>query len=224
MKREVEREKNLPAFSIDVGELEILWHRMVALFENPETIHSHIHIKLLNETLKFNDIEDLKQHSNLKGNITKFSVLLFQNARQISIQSISFFEPQAVVRATAETEAWCAGAIETIYSFLRSHKVWYHWFVAAPIGWFLILLFNVPAVVMLVLPKESTVDKASVMAWLFAIIALTILFISRRKLFPPAIIRITEEESFIRRNSAELSLIIALLSAALTLVGWYLGK
>lgn len=224
MKREVERERKIPAFSIGIGELEVLWGRLTALFENHEKIYSSIDIQLPSETLEFSNIEELKQYSNLKGEIRKFSLTLSRSGRRISIRSSGFFEPQAVVRTTAETEAWCAGAIETAYSFLQSHKVWYHWFVSAPIGWILIFLANIPTAAVLLLPKGSTIDKIAYIAWLATLIALGILYVFRGKLFPAAVLRITDEESFIRRHSAELSLVIALLSAVLTVVGWYLGK
>ncbi len=140
MKREVERERKIPAFSIGIGELEVLWGRAVALFEDTEKVYGLIDITLPTEKLEFKDIEELKQYSNLKGRITKFSLWLSQKGRRVSIRSSHLFYSQAIVSATGETEAWCAGAIETVYSFLQSYKVWYHWLVSAPIGWVLILL------------------------------------------------------------------------------------
>jgi hypothetical protein len=123
-----------------------------------------------------------------------------------------------------ETEAWCAGAIETVYSFLRSYKVWYYPLVSAPIGWILIFLLNIPTVAQLFLPKVASIHSTAFIGWVATLIALAFLFAFRGKLFPAAALRITEEENFIRRHSAELGLIIALLSAVLTVVGWFLGK
>lgn len=216
MKREVERERKIPAFSIGIAELEVLWGRLLALFENGVKIYSSIDVRLPRETLEFSDIEELKQYPNLKGKIRDFSLTLSHKGRRISIRSSGFFQAQAVVRTTAETEAWCAGAIETTYSFLQSHKVWYHWFVSAPIGWILIFLANIPTAVALILPKGSTINKTAYIGWLATLVALGILYVFRKKLFPAAAIHITDEEGFVRRHSAELSLIIALLSAVLT--------
>lgn len=60
--------------------------------------------------------------------------------------------------------------------------------------------------------------------WLVTLSALAFLYAFRAKLFPGAVLRITEEEGFIRRHSAELSLIIALLSAVATIFGWFLSR
>jgi hypothetical protein len=225
MKREVERKRKIPAFSIGIGELEVLWGRAVALFDDTEKVHGRIEITLPTEKLLFKDIEELKQYSNLKGRITKFSLLLYQGDRDVYIRSGDPSSSQAIVSATGEAEAWCAGAIETVYSFLQSYKVWYHRFVAAPIGWVLILLFNIPPTIgMLFLLKGTTIDRTAFLGWLAALIALAFLYVLREKLFPAAALRITEEESYIHRHSAELGLIIALLSAVLSAVGWFLGK
>lgn len=223
MKREVERERKISAFSIEVGELEALWWRLVALFENPENVYGSIDIALPTEKLEFKDIEELKQYPGLKGKVTNFSLWLSKDGRRVFIRSSSRFNSQAVVRATGETEAWCAGAIETVHSFLQSYKVWYHWFVSAPIGWILILLANIPSIAMLVLPKDA-IGKTVFIGWLATLITLAFLYVFRGKLFPAAALRITDEESFVRRHSAELGLIIALLSAVLTVVGWFLKR
>jgi len=89
MKREVERERKIPAFSIGVGELEVLWGRMVALFDNAEEVYGSIAITLPSEKLEFRNIEEFKQYPNLKGRITDFSVWLSQSHsdRRVYIRS-----------------------------------------------------------------------------------------------------------------------------------------
>lgn len=224
MKREVERERTLPAFSIDLGELEALWIRLTGLFEKTDKIYSSIELKLPNETLRFDNIHELKQYPYLKGRIREFSLMLSHNDRQVWIRSHRIVNPQAVVTARAETEAWCAGATETAYSFLQSYRVWFHWFVSAPIGWILLSLANAPGLLRLAFPHSFAPNTTFYAAWLVTLLALGILYGFRRKLFPAVTLRITEEESFIRRHSAELSLVVALISAALTALGLYLGK
>lgn len=110
MKREVNREKRLPAFSIGIDELEILWGRLTALFDGSETIYCSIKISLPSEEIEFNTIEELRRYPQLKGKLTKFSLWLSQfNTRHISIRSSSFLNSQAEVSVSADNEAWCAG-------------------------------------------------------------------------------------------------------------------
>ncbi|PIX55662.1 MAG: hypothetical protein COZ50_01565 [Zetaproteobacteria bacterium CG_4_10_14_3_um_filter_54_28] len=222
MKREVERTRKIPAFSIEIGELEALWQRLVALFENSGDVYGSINIEFPKEKLEFKDVEELRQYPDLKGKVTNFSLWLSKDGRRVSIRSSSLFNPQAVVSATAESEAWCAGALETVHSFLKSYKVWYHWFVSVPLGWVLFIFANIPSIAMLARPKDS-IDKIVLIGWLAAMIALVFLYVFKGKLFPASVLRITDEESFVRRHSAELGLIIALTSAVLTVVGWFLG-
>lgn len=219
MKREVERERKLPAFSIDIGELETLLDRLVSLFDKDENIYSSIDIILPTEKLEFKNVEELKQYRGLKGSISKFSIWVSSGAgRRVSIRKSGILASQAEVSATGESEAWCAGAVETVYSFFQSYKLWYRWFVSAPLGWALFILINIPNLAMILLPKGA-IGKPALIGWLATVATLSFLYIFKGKLFPSATIRITKEESFIRRNSAELGLAIALLSVILTVVG-----
>jgi hypothetical protein len=170
MKRDIERRKALPAFSIGIGELEVLWTRLVALFDNPEKVHGAINIKLPSETLKFESFEELKQYTQLRGRIANFTIYINQGPRRIWIASRSeyFFSSPTAVEATAENEAWCASAVDTAYSFLQLHRVWYHWIVSAPLGWILLLLMNLITIKNLFLPNEivSTNSFPLVASWL----------------------------------------------------------
>lgn len=224
MKREVRRERALPAFSIGIGELEVLWGRLVAQFDSPENVYARIEITLPSESLEFNSIEELKQYSVLKGRITKFRLWFSQGSRHVSIRSNSLFGSRPEVSANAETEAWCAGTIETVYSFIQSNRLWYHWFVSAPIGWIFLIFANIPNIASLFLPKGQSLDKPVFAGWLAIIITLGILYFARVRLLPSAVLLVTREEGFVRRNAAELSLLVAIVSAVLTVVGWFFGK
>lgn len=225
MKREVKREKRLPAFSIGIDELGILWTRLIALFDDSQEIYSTIKISLPSEELEFDTIEELKQYPQLKGKITKFSLRLSQiGTRNISIRSNSFLNSQSEVSACADNEAWCAGAIETTFSFLQAHKLWYHWFVAAPIGWLLMVLGNAPTIAGLLLPKGEVIDRFLYAGWLAITLSIAIPYFGKSKFLPASVIRITDEEGFIRKHGIELSLFIAVVSAVLTVIGWFVGS
>ncbi|MFZ1546775.1 MAG: hypothetical protein WAT12_06700 [Candidatus Nitrotoga sp.] len=135
MKREVERKQQLPAYSLTIAELEVLIERLRALFTEPENVRYSIDIELKSEKLTFDSIGELKAYAPLKGRVTEFYVRLYHSPRSIRISTIGMpFDRRSSVSADGESEAWCAGAIETVQSFVQSHKLWYHWFVSAPIG------------------------------------------------------------------------------------------
>ena len=224
MKREVNRKKALPAFAIGIGELELLWGRLLALFEKPEDVYGSIDIALPSENLEFKSIDELKEYSELRGRVTKFELRLSQGGRRVSIRSSSFLGSRPEVSASADTEAWCAGAIETVYSFARANRLWYSWFVSAPIGWMFFVFANIPTVASLFLPKGQSLDKPVFGTWLSITIALGIVYLARSKLLPSSILVVTREEGFFRRHVGELSLVVAIISAVLTVVGWFFGR
>lgn len=224
MKREVERRRKLPAFSIEIDDLEVLWSRLLPLFDSSKTVHSTIKISLLSETLEFTSVEELKNYAQLRGRITKFSHWISQTDQHISINTLWGFASLAEVHATGKTEAWCAGATETVYSFLQSHRVWYHWISSAPTGWMYFAVCFAPIIAELLLPKETVLPRPLLVAWIVALAPLMLLFFFKQKLFPPAIILATVQEGFFRRYSAELSLLMAFISILIGVIGWLWGK
>ena len=226
MKREVKRSKNLQAFIIGIGELEILIGRLLVLFEIPEKVYISIDVTLPTEKLDFKNIDEMKQYAQLRGRITEFSLHLSQNERRVFIRSgrAGLFHYPAEVDAKAETEAWCAGVVETVCSFLQTYRVWYYWFVSAPIGWMLWMATFLPSFGFLFFQKGKIVDMPIVTAWLVTMATLVTLYFAKGWLLPSAILRITEDENFIRRHAAELSLLVALISVILTIAGWFIGK
>ncbi len=224
MKREITRTKRLPAFLIDIDEFGVLWDRLSTLFDSSERIYCNIEIKLLLETLEFDNFEELKQYAHLKGRITKFSFRMSQNERRVSVRTSSITNSLADVTVYAETEAWCAGAIEIVYSFIKSHQLWYNWFFSAPIGWILYLFTFIPSMIMIVLPKNVSLNKSVVIAWISITVTLAILYFFRGKLLSSAVIQISEEEGFFKKNAAELSLLMALIAIVLNIIGLFVPK
>lgn len=222
MRREVERTKKMPSFSITVGELEELWNRLTSLWESDLTYCS-LDIELASEWLEFSSISELRDYANMPDRITKFSMSFSGDGNRISMRSGVLNDTNIIVRATSDSEAWCAGAIETIYSYLNTYKKWYSWFNVAPIGWFLFFFGNIPNIAWVILPKDA-LSTTAIVAWLAALITIGILYVFRGKLFPGSILQVRESEGFIRKNSAELSLAIALLSLIATILGWFVAN
>ncbi len=224
MKREVSREKKLPAFSLGVGDLEALWGRLTTLFENPEDTFASLEITLPAEKLEFKSVEELREYSGLQGSVTNFSLWLSQGGRRISIRSSSYFASRSEVSASGESEAWCAGAIETAYTFFMSTKLWYSWFVTAPLGWLLLLCVSAPNIISLLLPKDQAPSKPTFLAWFGITLALALLYFFKGKLLPSSVLVVTQRESFVRRHAAELSLVVAIASLILAVVGLFVTK
>ena len=224
MKREVEREQKLPSFRIGVAELEVLFDRLLALFPEPEDVHCSIDITLKSEKLEFESVAELKRYESLKGEITKFSLWLSRGDKRISLRSSGVFGGRGAISAKADSEAWCAGALETASSFLQSHRLWYHWFISSPLGWVLSAFAYIPTLSMAFLPKGTVIEKPVVFAWVAITATLAVLYVARSRLLPASVLVFSKEEGFIQRNAAQLSLLIAVISAVLTVVGWYVCK
>jgi hypothetical protein len=224
MKREVERERVLPAFSLSVGELELLVSRLVNLFDDPSKVYSSIDVRLPSEKLAFSTVNELSEYKQLPSRIASFSIWLSHQDKRVVVRSGQMIATRAHVSAKAETEHWCAGAIDTAYTFVASHRVWYGWFVSAPIGWALFALANVPGIAVALLPKDYRIGQMFIVGWGGTLLSLLLLYFAREKLLPSAVIRVSESGGFIRNHIAELSLAIAILSAALTVVGWFVAR
>lgn len=224
MKRYVERRRNLPAFSIGLGELDVLWSRIIAVFGPGEPDGAYMYISLRSEQLEFRAVDELRNYAELKGRVTTFSLHFHQGHRILNVFLGSLRTPAPSVFARGETEAWSAGAVETVYSFLQSHRLWYHWFVSWPVIIFVWVLTWLSFAIVLLLPKSEAFPQWSGIAWFAALAAFNLLYVARAILLPSSVLRITNEETFLRRHIAELSLVVALLPAVLTVVGWFLGK
>jgi hypothetical protein len=63
MNRLVERTRNLPAFSIELSELEVLWNRMIAAFAPDKPDGTWIKISLRSEVLEFRTLDELRNYA-----------------------------------------------------------------------------------------------------------------------------------------------------------------
>lgn len=226
MKRQVTRTKILPAYRLDKAEIGVLWVRIVNLFNDAYPIYCNLSIELTTETLNFFSFEEFEACIDLPPKITKFSFRFAQDERNISIQEgFLLLDSRPQVSANGETESWCAGAVETVYTFISQHKAPYDWFIRAPLGWMLALLAcgTVPGLILLttfILP-ELRVPHFALSSWLALVVTLGILYILRDSLFPITIITIRETNGYMQRFATELTITIAFLSVILTVIGWF---
>jgi hypothetical protein len=127
MERSFNRERQLPAFSLNIGELEALWSHLTELFADPATIRARIEIRLPSQHLQFANLEELKQFPHLPSRITNFEIWLSQEERYLMIAPRWRSGYRARISTIAETEAWCAGAmvsgtdLEKVHPLLAEH-------------------------------------------------------------------------------------------------------
>jgi hypothetical protein len=224
MKREVSREKALPAFRLDIDDLEVLQYKLLDLFIGESKKHISIEMRFSRETLEFQNADEIRCNKGLRGRVTEFCIYVSQGNQRLSVRSGGILDPKPYVRATSSSEAWCAGAIETAFSFLHSRRQWYFWFVSWRIGLILVVLGNIPLLAKLILPKAMHLQGIALNGWFLMVLALAVLYCSKGSLLPSASIIITREDGFLRRNIGELSLFVAIASAVLTMIGLLSGK
>lgn len=220
MKREIEREERLPAFNLDTGELELLWKRLLALFDGKDNIATSIKLSLPSERLQFDSIAELKDYAQIRGRITNFSLSLSQQGRSITIKTGGLFNNIPTLKVEAETEAWCAGAVAEVMSVIRPNRVWYSWFIRAPHGSILILLSVTPYAKSWLFPKMWATPDSLAVVWFLLFVLFFFIYLKKDKLLPAASLTFTHEPGFIRRYGGELSLILAIVSLALTIYSW----
>ncbi len=228
MKREVTRERNLPAVRLDTADLGLLWQRCCALFAEPADVCASVDIELPNESLEFSSVDELQAFAGLPSEVSKVKLWFSQGDRRIFIRSSGLLGSQPHVSCTGDSEAWCAGAVETVHSFLSNHRTAYSWFVTAPLGWIIaIVLYVAPLTTFLVGKLSGTqfqIPAPVAVGWLGTVAALSVLFFARHRVLPMFVVVLRKEDGFLKRRTAELTLLVALASAVLTIVGWFVTK
>ena len=229
MERKVRRKKVLPAFRIDTAELGVLWKRMRALFETPAEVHCTFEVRLQSEQLTFSDIEEFNACQNLPAVITQFSISFHQNDRNVYINCGAFLtidEPE--VRADSETEAWCAGTVETVLTFFNQHKVWYHWFIAAPIGRAAIFLPSGGLIVFIIgqsfFHKDIQVPPIGVFGFFTFTFVLALLYQLRARFFPVAAVVVRQDQGWMERKATVLVVVLMAITIVITIIGWFVPK
>ncbi len=179
---------------------------------------------LPSETLKFDNFDEMKNYQTLPSTVTNFSLFIMEGGRHISIRTTGIIGTKPQVSVGGETEAWCAGAVETVFVFFVQHKASYSWFIAAPVGWLLVLLIYGVGLALIFFAKDVKVPLPALVGWLSLIVTFTLLYVLRAKLFPVTVLSVRSGDGFFRRHVAELSLLVAVLSALLTVIGWFFVK
>jgi hypothetical protein len=225
MKREVKRNRTLPAFRLDMGELELLWGKVLQLFDDPAHVRVSLTVELRDEKLDFNSLEELRTYQSLPATLKDFSLRFSQGEYYVSIGGNGMIGSLPEVRTSGLSEAWCAGAVETVSAFMSQHRIWYHWFLVAPVGWlFLLTIYVVPIIAVVFIPKDFKIPIIALAAWVTLTFTLFALYLSRAKFLPICALELRQENNFLRKYTAELTILLAVVSLVLTVIGWFFTK
>lgn len=220
MKREVEREVRLSAFELERGDMELLWQRMLALFDSAFPIRSKISISLASERLTFDTMQELIDYKALRGQVTKFTFEIRQGQRMVSLSSGGLFTIAPTLKVEGESDVWCAGAIEAVLHILRQRRVWYFWLKHFP---FTLVFFGLtlsPWLKIGPFQHFPSVSLGMLLAWLAMTIVFGYFSFYKAQLLPAASIIFTRELGFVRRYAGELGLILGLLSLIVAVYMW----
>ena len=220
MRRDIDRVRSLVAFSVDLGELSVLIARLRELFPSPERCAVSITVSRKSERLIFNAVEEISEYGQLQGPVQDFRIRVDCDGRHLTIASSALMESQATASATGDSEAWCAGAVETVHAFTLAHKQWYSALLAFPLGWFFFIMTALSVVQTFAHWAGLTAPSWVSTILIFFMSIAMIFYFWRKTWFPPAVIRITEKESFLKKHAVILTVIFAVLGAIGTFGAW----
>lgn len=223
MKREFSRERNLPAFRIDHDQLELLWTRLFeSLGEGGDVFtYSVLTVHSKHEKLTFNSIAEFVD-ADLNQTVDNFSLSLRREDKYIYMRSGNRFSYFSSINATGPSVAWCAGVVETAVLIAQSNKRWYSGMMSLPLGILIVILFNLPFAVNVASMKWPAVaslsNRPALIAWGAALASLFFIWLFRSKLMPSALITHDHDETLVRKYAPEIAIVLALISAVLSVV------
>ena len=220
MKREIEREIRLSAFELERGDLELLWQRMLALFDTTSPVRSKVSLSLPSERLTFDSMQELADYQPLRGRVTRFSLEMRQGLRMVALSTGGLFGNAPSLKVEGDSDVWCAGAIEAVVHVIRQRRVWYFWLIHFPFILVFMGLVVVPWLKVGPFKGFPAVPLSLLLTWF----AVTVLFgyfsLYQTRLLPTASITFTRELGFIRRYAGELGLILGVVSLVLAAYTW----
>lgn len=220
MKREVEREVRLRAFDLTLGDLELLWGRMLQLFEGSEAIEATIALSLPSEKLAFQSLDELKAYDPIRGRVTSFRLELRQDNRAISISTGGIFNDVPTLRVRAENDLWCAGAIQAAEPVIGRCRTWYWWLIRVPFLPFALLAAFAPWLKLGPFREFPNTQLPLVLSWFLTSVLLAYISYNKQTLLPAAAITFSQDLGFVRRYGAELGLLLGILSILLAIYMW----
>jgi hypothetical protein len=191
---------------------------MLDLFDSSKPLSSTIKLSLPSEKLEFDSFAELKEYGRIRGRVTNFSLRIAQGSRALTVRTGGLFSSVPTVRVEAESDVWCAGAIEAVLGVIKCNRVWYSWFIYAPINTIFFLLAISPFIASSLFHIIGQLQRPMAFAWLSVLVLLGFLSFTKEKFLPAASISFTNELGFIRRYGSELGLVLGVISIILTVI------
>lgn len=220
MKREVEREIRVTAFSLERGDLELIWKRLMALFDPTQSIRKKIAIQIPSEKLTFESIEELLDYSSLRGIVTKFSIEMRQGQREVTLSSGSMFSNTPTLKVEGESDIWCAGALEAVNQVVSQRRVWYYWMMNIPYTLIFILMLILPWLKIGPFSNFPNIAPPLMFSWIIAMVFFGYFSQYRNQVLPAASIVFSKDLGFFRRYAGELGLFLGVLAILMSLYMW----
>jgi len=219
MKRTTSRRQMLPAFRLTVGQAEILERELRSLFQGE--VGSHFSITLDADEYRFDTADEIRgAAATLPAVVHDFSLWVSAwpaDDRYVSLSASG--RPSVSVQAS--DYGWCAAVVATCEKATRQYKRWYsslrawHFWVLATAAGLL------PGALATFFKAKVVVGLMGTLAWLLLAALLWVIFFAFNRVFPPASLVIREQESWVKRHTPELTLVLslaALVVAVLTFV------
>jgi hypothetical protein len=225
MKREIRRDIKLAPFAFGLAELELLWTRLEALFEDDSEKSFYVDIEFDDEKLTFESLEELRSGKYPRSKSNNFTLHCHGAKRSVHLYTPPHAgtEPRLVV--SSDSEIWAAGAREVVLTVINQNRAWHHWLRPKLMASLLMLgMLTSVAALALVQTRQIAVDRATVFGVAGTVLVLALLVVGRARVLPLATLRLAEEEGFWRRYSVELTLALAFISALLTAYGLLVPK
>jgi hypothetical protein len=221
MKRLVERRRLLPAFALPAEEVHVLWLRIISLFDSDVPMRRSIVVwPSESERLEFDTIEELLACRELRGEVTKFELVVEQRGKAVRLQSHISWLDVPFLEATADTDTWCAAAFEAVLLVVRRNSLWYGWTLRALILPAYLVALLATFTTDRILEGASSTKFILSSALVATLLALTYLLLRKDRLLPLASIVFTEERGFLRRFAGELGLLLAVAGIVLSIYMW----
>ena len=227
MKRSIRRVVELPSFSLGVAELCLIWTRLEPLFDEDKDKSFYVEVEFEDETITLESIQELASTSYPRNKTSSFTLHCHGTERGLHIYTPPHSGRQPRLIVTSESEVWVAGAREVVLNVIDQNRSWHYWLRPRVLDWAVLLLLMIAAGALAVSlgPNRWIQGSASrIFALAGSALVLAWLLLGRRRLLPPATLRLKDTESFWKRYSVELTLALSLLSLVVATAGLLLPK
>lgn len=211
----------MPPFSCGLDDIAEFFNEIVANFPENQLTHAQVQNKLWfnismrlgNEELDFNNFDEMKSFKFLNKGLKEFTVSIIGKDDYTFHLFYKKYSPTTVI-ATSNSHAWCAGTVELCRIFCESHKKWVGYIrglgaqiignMMLYLGWTLLVRYNYASYL-----KQNTVMSAA-----YAIFFIVCYF----PIIPRNTINDASHQSWIKKNDAEIKIVLALLGLLATIV------